>query len=112
MVVKEMRLLNFRLYEDQSMTFSPNLNLISGLNGAGKTSLVEAIYYACSLDSFRPFKTHLLTLHGKEFSNIWATIAKDGVFHKVRTLLTTKGKQVFLDDKICHKASDFVRFFL
>ena len=112
MVVEEMRLLNFRLYEDQSVSFSPHLNLISGLNGGGKTSLVESIYYACSLDSFRNSKSHLFILNGKDFSNLWATISKDDVFYKIRTLLTKQGRQVFLDDKICHKVSDFIRFFL
>ena len=112
MVIEEMRLLNFRVYESQSVSFSPNLNLISGLNGGGKTSLVEAVYYACSLDSFRPSKSHLFILNGQNFSNIWATISKDEVFYKVRALLTKQGRQVFFDEKICHKVSDFIRFFL
>ena len=112
MVIEEIKLLNFRVYEDKNLVFAPHLNLISGKNGEGKTSLVEAIYYACALDSFRLFKSNLLISNSKEFSNIWATLSKDHVFYKIRVLLTKQGRQVFLDDKICHKVSDFIRFFL
>jgi len=47
---------NFRNIETASLLFSPGLNLISGANAAGKTSLLEAIY---CLGRVRSFRTHV-----------------------------------------------------
>ena len=43
----ELKLTNFKNYEFQHLEFSPRLNLIVGLNGMGKTNLLDAVYYLC-----------------------------------------------------------------
>ncbi len=47
MHLQQIKLTNFRNYEFQSIDFSERLNLISGLNGMGKTNLLDAVYYLC-----------------------------------------------------------------
>ncbi len=47
MHLQQIKLTNFRNYEFQSVEFSERLNLISGLNGMGKTNLLDAVYYLC-----------------------------------------------------------------
>ena len=47
MHLHELKLTNFKNYEFQSLAFSPRLNLIAGLNGMGKTNLLDAVYYLC-----------------------------------------------------------------
>lgn len=49
---------NFRNIATASLSFSPGLNLISGDNAAGKTSLLEAVY---CLGRVRSFRTHVST---------------------------------------------------
>lgn len=44
---------DFRNIADAELAFSPQLNLITGNNGAGKTSLLEAIYFLGRAQSFR-----------------------------------------------------------
>ena len=52
---------NFRNIERASLAFSHGLNLISGSNAAGKTSLLEAIYCLGRVRSFRtPDGNHLV----------------------------------------------------
>ena len=46
MHITEIKLNNFRNYGQQTVKFLPNINLIIGKNGQGKTNLLEAIYYA------------------------------------------------------------------
>lgn len=46
MFVTDVKLNNFRNYGQQNIKFLPNINLIIGKNGQGKTNLIEAIYYA------------------------------------------------------------------
>lgn len=53
MSIKSLRVQNFRAHEDFSIEFSEKATLISGLNGSGKTSLLEAVFIAFRGTSFR-----------------------------------------------------------
>ena len=48
MILKFIKLKNFRLHKNTNIEFSKNINYIIGGNGQGKTSLLEAIYYLCT----------------------------------------------------------------
>ncbi len=54
--ITHLQLKNFRCFQSLELTFESSTTLISGLNGAGKTSLLEALHYLCYLRSFR---THI-----------------------------------------------------
>jgi DNA replication and repair protein RecF len=56
MGLQSLDICNFRNIETASLAFSPGLNLVSGENAAGKTSLLEAIY---CLGRVRSFRTHV-----------------------------------------------------
>jgi DNA replication and repair protein RecF len=51
--VTRLRLRNFRSYEDAEVAFGPGLTVVAGRNGAGKTNLLEALYFACTARSCR-----------------------------------------------------------
>lgn len=53
--------------------------LIEGLNGSGKTSLLEAIHYLCYVRSFRTHIPHDLVTFGNETFFIAATLQNDEV---------------------------------
>ena len=53
MKITELRLANVRSYELYSTEFDPELTLILGKNGTGKTTLLEALYYLMQGTSFR-----------------------------------------------------------
>lgn len=53
MVIKHIRLNNFRCFANKTFSFDKKFVLIEGKNGSGKTSLLEGIYYSCYLKSFR-----------------------------------------------------------
>lgn len=52
-MITSVELRNFRNHEEVRVEFSPNTTLIYGLNGVGKTSILEAIYYAYRGTSFK-----------------------------------------------------------
>ncbi len=52
MKVTRLILRNFRNYEEAEVPLSKGLNLIHGKNGAGKTSLLEALYLLSTGRSF------------------------------------------------------------
>ncbi len=53
MTITNLRLVNFRCFDDQAFDFSENINIIIGPNAIGKTSLIEAIYIVNNGKSFR-----------------------------------------------------------
>ena len=57
---------NFRCFERLSLDFTSPLVIIEGINGIGKTSLLEALYYACYLRSFRTYSPKEMVRFGQE----------------------------------------------
>ena len=53
MYLESLQIQNVRNIGNAQLTFSPHLNLITGVNGAGKTSLLEAIHILSTGYSFR-----------------------------------------------------------
>lgn len=46
MKIKKLHLHNIKSYQDETLTFYDGVNFISGLNGAGKSTVIESIGYA------------------------------------------------------------------
>ena len=65
MKIKQLSLMNFRNYENLDLEFSPFLNIVYGLNGSGKTNLIEAIYLLSLTKSFRINNDKALIKKGK-----------------------------------------------
>jgi DNA replication and repair protein RecF len=63
MSLAELRIDNLRCVESAQLEFSPELNLISGENGAGKTSILEAIFLLGRGRSFRTRSSERLIRH-------------------------------------------------
>src|SRR4051794_27700732 len=53
MKVTRLQLRDFRSYERCELRLGPGLTVISGRNGAGKTNLLEGLYFACTGRSCR-----------------------------------------------------------
>lgn len=53
MILRNLRVQNVRIHDQYATTLSSAVTLISGANGSGKTSLIEAIYIALRGRSFR-----------------------------------------------------------
>ena len=57
---------HFRLLEPQSVAFSPGINVITGENAQGKTTLLEAVYLLTGVKSFRTSFDRELIAFGEE----------------------------------------------
>lgn len=51
--LRQIRVQNFRSHNDYTLELSPKTTIITGKNGSGKTSLLEAIYISLQGSSFR-----------------------------------------------------------
>jgi DNA replication and repair protein RecF len=69
---------SFRNLASVSIEPSPHFNVVSGDNGQGKTSLLEAIYVACTSRSFRAARMNEIVAHGEEVASVRAKIREAG----------------------------------
>ena len=53
MLITRLRLRDFRSYERAEVELGPGLTVVHGRNGAGKTNLLEALYFGCTGRSCR-----------------------------------------------------------
>lgn len=74
MSLSSLSISGFRNLEEVNLTFSPRLNLFSGENAAGKTSLLEAIYILGRASSFRSPSLDRAISHGLEGFQLVARI--------------------------------------
>ena len=65
MAISQLSLTDFRNLRSTTLDFDSRFNFISGDNGSGKTSLLEAIYVLCQAHSFRTHQLKQCINHDK-----------------------------------------------
>lgn len=90
---------NFRNLETGPVEFAPYLNLISGENGQGKTSLVEAIYLLCTTRSFRTEKLGEVIRTGQSGLRLKGQFVKGGVPSLQEAQISARGRSFRKDGK-------------
>ncbi len=78
---------------------SPRLNVVSGDNGQGKTSLLESIYFVATSRSFRTDRPREMLRFGAPAAVVRAGISEDGIRREQRATLTIPTRAVFIDGK-------------
>ena len=76
-MLQSLELYNFRNFQQQSFEFSPCVNLITGANGSGKSSILEALFYLARGRSFRISNPGFLLKNGEKNFTIRAHMAGD-----------------------------------
>ena len=75
---------SFRCLEDDQLALGPTRNYLFGSNGAGKTSLLEAIHLLGRGRSFRTRQTRRLARHEKQsFSVSGTTVDSEGIKNRL-----------------------------
>ena len=108
MKIDSLKLLNFRSYSSININFSPNLNIIFGMNGSGKTNIVESIYALSLTKSFRTNNDNLMIMKNKNVSKVEANIEKNNIKDNYQLILQNHEKIVKINDKKVDKLSDYI----
>lgn len=78
MHVRHLTVADFRSYASADLALSPGISTLVGLNGRGKTNLVEAIGYVSTLGSHRVSSDQPLVRFGAERAVVRAAVVRAG----------------------------------
>ena len=70
MILQSLNILNYRNIREASLEFSPKLNCFVGLNGQGKTNVLDAIYLLSFAKSAFTSQDSLNITHGEEMAMV------------------------------------------
>ncbi|GAB4219226.1 MAG TPA: DNA replication/repair protein RecF [Spirochaetota bacterium] len=110
MFIDRLLLKTFRNYVHETISFSPEINVISGANGSGKTNILEAIYIASHIKSFRNCTDKDIIQWGKHEYYISVQVKNADISTiEIGTSVSDQqsGKKVKIDGKEIKKLSDF-----
>lgn len=107
MKIDSLSLMNFRNYETLNISFG-DLNIIYGLNGSGKTNIIEAIYTLALTKSFRINNDKVMIKKGKIKAKIKGNVLKNGDENTFGVEISNDGKVVTINDEKQDKVSDYV----
>jgi len=107
--LQKLELLNFKNYKETTLEFPSKVNCLLGLNGSGKTNLLDAIYYLSFTKSFLNATDAYNIRQGSEFFMIRGNYDFEGVKHELACQVQTGHKKTFREDgRDYEKVSDHI----
>ena len=97
----------FRNLSGGKLSPAARLNLISGANGHGKTSLIEALYVVCTSKSFRASLLKEVIQTDSSQARIKAEVRCFDVRRELTASISTRGRSFLVDQKKPKRAYDY-----
>lgn len=79
MVIKSLKLKNYRNYKLLDLTFDPKTNILYGDNAQGKTNVLEGLYLSGTTKSHRGTKDRDLIQFGEDEAHLETIVEKGGI---------------------------------
>jgi DNA replication and repair protein RecF len=105
--IETLRQRGLRNLKPSSLQFSPHLNILSGDNGQGKTSCLEALALAATSRSFRAEQARDIIQHGSTAALAEITVSEAGMLRQQRIDLATGRKVTSADGKRVIRTADY-----
>lgn len=110
MSLKTLKLRSFRNYSTLSLNISNGITVITGKNGVGKTTILEAICLLGSGRSFRSAKNIDFIRRGEELSTINANIESNSLNSSLEVRIYPQGKKIFVDEKMAKSTEELLKW--
>lgn len=112
MLVLNLRLKNFRCFNDVDIRFNKSVSIITGSNGSGKTSLLEALHYGCYLKSFRTHAVKdLINLHNNNFFILITFVDNEGINRELSIGFSGKKRIIKLDSFSLKSYKELINYY-
>lgn len=107
MYIKSLELSNFRNYDNLSISFEKDTNILYGDNAQGKTNILESIYIAATTKSHRGNKDKEVIMFDRDEAHIKLIVMKHGVPFRIDMhLKKNKAKGIAVNGIPIKKASE------
>ncbi len=106
--LKKLTITHFKNYEINSFEFPQNATGISGLNGKGKTNLLDAIYYCCFTKSYFTPTDSLNTGFGKNGFRLEAQFQQADKLYQLICINRDGRKELSLNGVVYEKLSQHI----
>ena len=107
MIIKSLKLKNYRNYELLDLNFDPKTNILYGDNAQGKTNILEALYLSGTTKSHRGTKDRDIIRFGCDESHLETVVEKKGSCFQIDMHLKRNSPKGIAIDKIpIRKASE------
>ncbi len=112
MYLENLALVNFKNYSEANVDLSPEINVFIGENGAGKTNILDAVYYLSFCKSFlNPIDKQCIRLEEKFFLIQGSYIKEDKKIGITCAIKEGQKKKVKRNTKEYEKLSDHIGHF-
>ena len=107
MIIKSLKLKNYRNYDLLDLNFDPKTNILYGDNAQGKTNILEALYLSGTTKSHRGTKDRDIIRFGCDESHLETVVEKKGSCFQIDMHLKKNSPKGIAIDKIpIRKASE------
>jgi DNA replication and repair protein RecF len=111
--IEKLILTQFRNYTYQSLTFIPQINVLTGRNGMGKTNVLDAIYMLCLGKSYFNSSDSSIMMHGTQFFRLEGHVSLgEGMDKVVIKSQAASRKEIEVSGKKLAKIKDHIGHFL
>jgi len=112
-VLQHIKLSNFKNYQQSNVNLNKKFNAFIGLNGMGKTNLLDSIYYLCMGKSYFTARDRDVVKFDEDFFRIEGRIIdeSDSSPHEiVAKVIPSKSKEIHYNKKKYSKLSEHIGF--
>ncbi|WP_395338997.1 DNA replication/repair protein RecF [Ningiella sp. W23] len=110
MHITQLRLSDFRNFQSLELSPSPSFNLLYGLNGAGKSSVIEAIYLLGFGRSFRSSKADSIIKYESQSASSFCRFDDEGHLSSLGLMrIKNDGFSLSIDGEKTKRISDLAR---
>ncbi|MDE6632305.1 MAG: AAA family ATPase, partial [Muribaculaceae bacterium] len=110
MKIDKLDIVNFKNIEEASLEFSGGVNCLLGMNGMGKSNLLEAIHFLCLARTMQTLPESSIPRHGTDMMMVKGDFAMDtGVNENVSCgIVKGKGKTLKCNGKEYQRISEHI----
>ncbi|MFD2035087.1 DNA replication/repair protein RecF [Belliella marina] len=109
MYLKNLQLNQFKNYQKAKLEFSEEINCLVGINGSGKTNLLDAIHYLCLTKGAINVQDSQNILHDADFFTVFGEFCLEDKVLEIRCVVEAgKKKQLIQNGKAIEKMSDHI----
>ena len=100
MIIKNIKLVNYRNYNSLNLDFNDKINIIIGNNAQGKTNILEGIYYCAFARSHRTSKDRELINWNADNALLSVTVGRERLDKRIDISILKDGKKAIQINKI------------